>query len=350
MDEDDFLLDEDEDGYLYPDDTSTSQDEEDDSEELEDESTKIDKSLYQGLMTEAEVGLINSYDEIVRCKDDVEEAATIIVMANPQHTSANTVSNIIRDLFNKQGHSRLMGTKYQQGPLKGADVKVIVDEERDEIDNEVNNELMEEMKEMINGFVEYLAGRDLSKDSVTSRRRKQRQLPALIIFLFSSGRYDFILDCPAMPEEYQEQITYALKKIHEAKYKVLEEMIAEYEKAGRQEVAETIRSKGLDWFLREPAEVRGSAEYRHLNLTSDDIDIYKKYRPRYTNLTSALTQDMIADLIEVVVDKQKGIYEKLKDKTRSEAINDVKKALKEWSNQYRPDESGIANKLIFKNS
>ena len=51
----------------------------------------------------------------------------------------------------------------------------------------------------------------------------------------------------------------------------------------------------------------------------------------------------------VVVDSKKGIYEKLKDKTRSEAINDVKKVFKEWASQYQPENSELAEKLIFNN-
>ena len=198
-------------------------------------------------------------------------------------------------------------------------------------------------------FIGYLASRDLSGDSVTSRRRKQRQIPAFIIFMFSSGIYDFILGCPSMPAEYQDQITFALKKINQAKYDILEEMANKYDEAGRHEVAQKARDMGLSWFYREPAEVRTAAEYRDLNLTADDIAIYREFRPKYTNLTSALTQEVISDYIEVVVDSKKGIYEKLKDKTRSEAINDVKKVFKEWASQYQPENSELAEKLIFNN-
>ena len=84
-------------------------------------------------------------------------------------------------------------------------------------------------------------------------------------------------------------------------------------------------------------------------MTADDIAIYREFRPKYTNLTSALTQEVISDYIEVVVDSKKGIYEKLKDKTRSEAINDVKKVFKEWASQYQPENSELAEKLIFNN-
>ena len=106
---------------------------------------------------------------------------------------------------------------------------------------------------------------------------------------------------------------------------------------------------GLSWFYREPAEVRTAAEYRDLNLTPEDIEIYREFRPKYTNISTALTQDTISDYIEVVVDAKKGIYYKLKDKTRAEAINDVKKLFKEWSLKYQPENSQLADKLIFKN-
>ena len=348
MDDDDFLLDdEDEDiSYLPSDEEDDSND--DDIGDEEDESTKIDTTLYKGKLSEEELWLITAYTDITKCKE-LEEAVNIIVMANPQHTSSNTVAQIIKDMFQKQGHSRIVATQYQQGPLRGDDMKGVVDEESDDVDVEINNELMEEIKNMVDSFIGYLASRDLSEDSVTSKRRKQRQIPAFIIFMFSSGIYDFILGCPSMPAEYQDQINFALKKINQAKYNILEEMANKYEKVGRPEVAKKVREMGLSWFYREPAEVRTAAEYRDLNLTSEDIDIYREFRPKYTNLTSALTQDVISDYIEVVIDSKKGIFEKLKDKTRSEAINDVKRVFKEWAEQYQPENSELADKLIFKN-
>lgn len=353
MDEDDFLLeDEDEDTYLPPDDTTESDDTDvgdDDSEkENDDDSTKIDESSYSGKLSKDELWLITAYNDVQK-SNDVEEAASIIVMANPQHTSTYTVAQIIKDMFQKQGHSRMQATKYSQGLLRGDDMKGVVDDENDDVDIEVNKELISEIKNMINDFIGYLANRDLSGDSVTSRRRKQRHIPAFIIFMFSSGIYDFILGCSNMPQEYQDQINYALKKINQAKYDILNQLIDEYEKAGRPKVAQTVREAGLSWFYREPAEVRTAAEYRDLDLTADDIAIYRKLRPKYTNLTSALTQDVISDYIEVIIDAKKGIYEKLKDKTRSEAINDVKKVFKDWASQYQPENSELADKLIFNN-
>ena len=348
MDEDDFLLDDEDENIYFPPEEITDSDDDDIGESEEDESTNLDTSLYKGKLSDNELWFITAYNDVAKSKD-VEEAATIIVLANPQHTSTNTVAQIIKDMFQKQGHSRIQNTKYQQGPLRGEDMAGIIDEESDDVDVEVNNELMEEIKNMVNDFVEYLSTRDLSEDSITSKRRKQRQLPAFIIFMFSSGIYDFIIGCPSMPAEYQEQISFALKKINQAKYDILEAMAKKYEEVGRPEVAKKVRDMGLSWFYREPAEVRTAAEYRDLNLTAKDIDIYREFRPKYTNLTSALTQDVISDYIEVVIDQKKGIYEKLKDKTRSEAINDVKRVFKEWAAQYQPENSKLADKLIFKN-
>lgn len=349
MDDNDFLLeDEDENDDIFISPPEEDESDEDFDEEEDDDSTKIDASEYKGKLSDLEVNLISAYNDISKCKD-VEEAATIIVMANPQHTSLTTVSQIIKDMFQKQGHSRMQATKYQAGLLKGSDLQGIVDEEADDVDAEVNEEILDTIKSMVNDFIGYLANRDLSKDSLTSKRRKRRQIPAFIIFMFSSGIYEFILGCPNMPAEYQDQINFALKKLTEAKYGVLEELANKYEEAGRPQVAKKVRDMGLSWFLREPAEVRTAAEYRDLNLTSKDIDIYRELRGKYTNLTKAITQEIISDYIEVVVDAKKGIYEKLKDKTRSEAINDVKKVFKEWVDQNQPDQSGLASKLIFKN-
>ena len=125
MDEDDFLLDEeDEDTYLSPDDTTESEDDDIGDSEEDDDSAKIDESLYQGKLSGDELWLITAYNDVQKSKE-VEEAATIIVMANPQHTSTNTVAQIIKDMFQKQGHSRMQATQYSQGLLRGDDMKGI---------------------------------------------------------------------------------------------------------------------------------------------------------------------------------------------------------------------------------
>lgn len=349
MDDDDFLLEDEDDEMYYPPEESEEGDEDDVGESEENgDSTKIDTSLYKGQLSDNEIWLIGAYSDIQRCKE-ADEAATIILSANPQHTSSFTISRIVLDMFQKQGHTRMQATQYSAGPLKGSDMKSLVDEEHDDLDADINTEILDETKKMVNEFVGYLVNRDLSEDSVVSKKRKLRQLPAFIIFLFSSGLYDFILNCSNMPSEYQEQINFALKKINQTKFDILEDMAKKYEEAGRPKIAKKAREMGLSWFYREPAELRLSAEFKDLNITSNDIEIYREFRPKYTNLTSALTQDVISNYIEVVVDSKKGIYEKLKDKTRSEAINDVKRVFKEWTAQYQPENSELANKLIFKN-
>ena len=125
-------------------------------------------------------------------------------------------------------------------------------------------------------------------------------------------------------------------------------MAAAYDEANRPEVAKRIREMGLSWFYKEPAEIKTAAEFKDLKLTNEDVDIYRKYRPRYTNVSAAITQDVISDYIEVVLDEKKGIFGKLKDKTRAEAINDVKRLFKKWSEQYNPENSNLAEKLMFK--
>jgi predicted acetyltransferase len=52
-------------------------------------------------------------------------------------------------------------------------------------------------------------------------------------------------------------------------------------------------------------------------------------------------------MIDVVVEKEAGIYEKLKDKTRSDAIADVKQVYKDWAKEYR-EGLDVANKVIWK--
>ena len=103
----------------------------------------------------------------------------------------------------------------------------------------------------------------------------------------------------------------------------------------------------LAWFTKEPAEIKTALPYRDLELTYDDILIYREYRSKYTNISKSITQDTISDFIEVVVDPEAGIYQKLKDKTRSEAINEVKQIYKNWAKE-NPVDSDLANKVIWK--
>lgn len=358
--DDDFLLDEDEldeQGYYVDSDEESSDDDENSEDstsiidEDKDEATeKIDESLYEGRMTKDEIWLSNAYDNIVtagkKVKDGaIEDAVTIVIMANPKHTSTSTVGFKVKELFQGQGKSRMINSLYTpETTLRGEDVDMDMDTGDD---TGFNKEYAIQAKNQIARFIDYLANRDLSKDSVISRRRKQRHIPAFIIFLFSSGMYDLIINCPTMPEEYDKQINNAMRKILKAKYDIAEELAARYEKEGRPKIAERIRKIQLAWFSKEPAEIMTSAEYADLGLTYDDVLIYREYRGKYTNTSKSLTQDVISELIEVVVDKDAGIYERLKDKTRSDAISDVKQVYKDWSKD-NPIDSELATKIIWK--
>lgn len=103
----------------------------------------------------------------------------------------------------------------------------------------------------------------------------------------------------------------------------------------------------MSWFDKEPAEIRTTSEYADLDLTYDDVVIYREYRSKFMNSSKVITQDVISDLIEVVIDSEAGIYEKLKDKTRAEAIADVKQTYKTWSKD-NPLDSELATKVIWK--
>lgn len=355
MNDDDFLLDEDDDGLYYgpPDEELEEEEEEDggygDSDEEEESSHR--KSVYSGVLSDIEINLLERYDNIKKVKkeqDPVSNAIINVVSSNPIHTSTLTVSNVVSEIMHTQGHSRLRGTQYQQGPLFGDDVRLVSDIEDDEANAKFNEELTLETRRMIDAFVSYLVCRDLSKDSVVSRHKKQRHLPAFIIYMFTVGAYEFIVDCPSMPQVYKDQISFAIKKLNQAKYDVLEELAQKYEEVGRGEVAKKVREMGLTWFYKQPAEVKTAKEFAYLDLTEDDIDIYREYRPKFTNVSSAITQEMISDYIEVAINEKKGIFEKLKDKTRGEAIIEVKKVFRKWSERYNPENKSLIDKLIFK--
>lgn len=356
--EDDYLLDEDDDlenqGYYdTPDEESDDSEDDSDSDVDEEEGEKLDESAYEGRMTKDEIWLSSAYDDIVAASKDtknpnaIEDAATIVVMANPKHTSVNTVGNIIKELFNKQGHHRMVNSLYTPDtPLRGEDVDI---DYKEEDDSGFNKEYAKQARDQIARFIDYLANRDLSKDSVISRRRKQRHIPAFIIFLFSSGMYDLIINCQTLPEEYKTQVDEAFQKIMKAKYDIVEELAKKYEELGRQNVADRVRKMQLSWFNREPAEIRTATEYSDLDLTYKDIVVYREYRSKFTNVSKAITQDTISDMIEVVIDKDAGVYERLKDKTRSDAIADVKQVFKDWSKD-NPIDTDLADKIIWKDT
>lgn len=344
----------DEESYFFPmpdDDVGSDEEDSDESEEEKrSRSENVNANQYDGKMTQSEIWLCTAYDDIVSAGKKspdtaLEDVLTSIVLANPKHSSVNTANFIVKDLLHRQGHARMVNSVYSPDtPLRGEDVdeNLLGDES-----GSFNRQFTEDAREYMARFVDYLASRDLSKDSTISRKRKQRQLPALIIYLFSSGLYDLIIDCPTMPEVYANQISRALNKIMSVKYAIVEELAQKYEDVGRPQVADRVRKLQLSWFNKEPAEIRSSSEFADLNLTYDDVIIYREYRAKFTNTSKAITQDVISDLIEVAVEP--GIYEKLKDKTRSDAIADVKQMLKEWSKE-NPIDSELATKIIWKDT
>lgn len=383
--DDDFLLDEDDDlensdSYVGGDDQneddsldegdSSSGDDSggvdedllDDDVIVEDDSkpnTEADASAYNNKMTSKEVWLSSAYNDIMNAaskdKDKVSvggagvfdgyimDAVRSAIMANPVNTSMTTVEFVTHEFFNAQGHQRIVSTLYSPEPMRSDDID---DKLGMDGDFSFNQKYSNELRNQIARFIEFLATRDLSKDSIISKRRKQRQIPAFIIFLFSSGLYDLIIDCSTMPPEYDEQIKKAMERISKVKDVIVESLAARYEEHHRPKVAERVRKLGTAWFDREPAEIRTLSEYADLGLTQQDIVDYREFRSKFTNVSKSLTQDTISDMIEVVLDKDAGIYERLKDKTRSDAITDVKQVFKEWSKN-NPADTELAEHIIW---
>lgn len=367
MYDDDYLLDED-DGlaasyYEEPEDDSKEEEDEDIDFEDEGEDIEVDNSNYEGKMTKREIDMSTFYDNISASSrknknrvsfdsgifdGNLVDAVTNVLNAIPANTSSATVTFMTNEVFNTQSHNRIPSSVYvPDKPLSASDLP---EEFGGTGDNGFNEEFARAAREHIAKFVEYLANRDLSKDSITSKRRKQRQLPAFIIFLFSSNLYDLILNCPTMPEEYDKQINAAFSKIQDLQYEIVEQLAQRYESKGRQKVADRVRKMGLEWFDKknEPAEIRNRAGYADLELTYEDIQDYREFRPKFTNASRSITQELISEFIEVVIEPGK-IYENLgeKTKTRALAIEDVKQVYKEWSEE-NPIDSSFANKIIWK--
>jgi hypothetical protein len=373
MDDSDFLLDDDgdyvDDSFIVPTDEEDEEDEELDLDfDDEDSSTssrrrKDSVKDFEGKLTENEVAMSFSYTLIKKADNELRdekvslggglnfpqnvlEAVKNVLNADPNNTSKKYIDDTFNEIFHQQGHNRIPASVYSPNQsLRGSDLG----EEFGQLEDDgINIQLAKDSREQIANFIEYLSSRDLSKDSPVSRKKKLRQLPALIIFLFSSSMFDLIINCPTMPPEYAKQIHNAFQRIQQRKYDVVEELAQAYENAGRQAIADKVRKLGVRWFDLEPNEITSRKKYSDLDITPDDVIIYKKIRPKFMNASKTITQDVISDMIEVVIDEKKGIYEKLKDKTRSDAISDVKKVYKEWckDNGENPE---IAKKIIWKN-
>ena len=358
IDDEDYLLDE-EDVDL----DSTPQPDEEEEEEGEEGLGNEDDTGYakddslDPRMTKDEVYLSSAYDDIqmsTRKNDakanvgqifdaNVVDAVRIIIGCDPKMVSNKLIEDKTGECFQNQGHNRIPASVYTPDvPLRSTEV----DEEFGGTDDEgFNAEYTKAAREQVANFIQYLATRDLSKDSVVSRKRKQRQLPAFLIFLFSTGMYDLILNCPTLPQEYQVQVKRAFESIQKKKYDIVEALAQRYESRGRDKVAERVRKMGLAWFAHEPAELKTLSIYSDLDLTYDDIKDYREFRPKFTNASKTITQDLISDYIEVVIDNGR-IYEKLKDKTRSDAIADVKQVYKDWAKENTID-TELADKIIW---
>lgn len=358
MNEEDFYLDENdddlEDSYIVP--TLSEEDEEDSNDEDEslDSSTKrggkkrsADTPLYDNKMTEREVMMQKKYDDISKqAKDvDIRDIAAIILEMNPNNSSTLYVSSILKGIFNAQGHNRMTSGYVKTGTRLNS--REVADSLGEDVIDE-NDTLKSLAAKQVADFIEYLASMDLSEDSNMSRKRKQRYIPAFIIFLFSSNLYPFITNCPTMPEVYQKQIDRAFVGLNKEKQKLVEELAQAYREAGRDDVADAVISDGTYWFRKEPKEILGVKKHKDLNLSLDDVEIYKRFRTRYNNISTSITQEIISDYIEVVVDEKKGITDKLKDKTRTQAVDDVKRLYIEWAKE-NTDNSELARELIYGN-
>ena len=306
----------------------------DDNDERDEEFNSDDSSSDESdLMNETDVGsnsyeyeLARAYDDIVKARD-LTEVVQVVISANPINSNGVIVGEKLKEFMQTQGKTRIVNN-YSSGLLVASEVES--DIEGDD-SGELNERKEREAKDLIWRFIKSLAEEDLSKDSATNRRRKLRRIPALIIYLFSNKMYGLLINCPYLPEEYQEQGKNALIKINERKYELVNELADMYEAAGSMELAAKVRDMRLTFFDKEPAELRTSVEFRDLVVKDSDIVIYKSVRNKYVNISKSITQEVASDLIEVVIDKDAGISEKLKDKVRTEAINEVKAKLKDFA-------------------
>ena len=358
MNEDDFFLDEIDDdldsSYIVPT-VGEDDDSSDDGEESGEESSRkrggssksTDVSLYENKLSEREIDMQRKYDDIMKLQKDtdIRTTAEIILNANPNNQSTIYIQQILKGIFNAQGHNRMTSGYVQIGQRLNAD----------EVAGILGEDVVEEMDALksiaarqVADFVEYLATMDLSEDSGMAKKRKLRHLPAFIIFLFSSNLYSLITQCPTMPPVYQRQIDRAFDSLNREKTKLVEDLAKAYDEAGRPEVGEAVRNEGIHWFRKEPKEILGIKKYKDLNLGIQDVEIYKKFRTKYNNISTSITQEVISDYIEVVEDEKKGISYKLKDKTRTQAVDDVKRLYIDWAKE-NTDNANLASQLVYGN-
>ncbi len=358
MNEDDFFLDENDDdldsSYIVP---SMGEDDDSSDEEGGEEAPRkrggttksTDVSLYENKLSEREIEMQKKYDDIMKLQKDtdIRTTAEIILNVNPNNQSTFFVQQVLKGIFNAQGHNRMTSGYVQVGQRLNAD----------EVAGILGEDVVEEMDTLksiaakqVADFIEYLTTitMDLSEDSAVSKKKKLRYLPAFIIFLFSSNLYSLITQCPTMPPIYQKQIDRAFESLSREKTKLVEDLAKAYEDAGRPEVAAAVREAGIHWFRKEPKEILGIKKYKDLNLDLQDVKIYKEFRTKYNNISTSITQEVISDYIEVVLDEKKGITEKLKDKTRTQAVDDVKRLYIDWAKE-NTDNANLASQLVYGN-
>lgn len=318
----------------------------------EDETFESDEASFEEMdesdlvkSTSYEVELAKAYDDLMKASD-LTEAVQIVISANPINSNSVVVGDKLKEFMHLQGKTRIVNS-YSSGLLVASDVESTLEGDDS---GELNERKEREARDLIWRFIKYLAERDLSQDSVINRRRKLRHIPALIIYLFSNKMYGLLVNCPYLPEEYQEQVKNAFVKINDRKYELVEELAKMLEDAGSNELAAKVRDLKLAFFKYEPAQLRSAVEFRDIVIKDSDIAIYKSIRNKYVNTTKSITQDVASDLIEVVVDKESGISEKLKDKVRAEAINEVKALLKEFAeNSVSNKDNEVAIDILLKN-
>lgn len=365
MIEDDYLLDEDDDGGdldsvivdTADDDEDGGDPENDDLDSSSPVSSAIQKD-ESGRLTSREMKLSSLYNDtliaVKRNQDSsvlggrvwegyISDALANLIAADPKNTSSFIRKKLASALFRTQAKNQIVGSVYQPERMRADDL----DEKFGGIDDDGFNErLTKDLREQITRFIGYLASRDLSRDGTRARNFKVRHIPAFIIYMFSSGLYDFITHCPTMPEVYQNQIDNAMKRLNQGRVNLVEELASEYEKRGKQDIADMVRRRGVAWFSREPAELTYVPELRTLTFTPEDQLLHKEYRSKFLNTSKSITLDTISKMILVVLDHKGGIFEELKDKTRTEAIDQVKQLYKKWASE-NPIDSELANEIIW---
>lgn len=341
MNEDDFL----EDPYLEIEDPIIPQNSDQVDEENEGVSEDESQDDDSPGIASYEMELSKSYDDIMRA-GDLSEVVSVIIAANPIHSNSVIISEKVKEFMQLQGKTRIVNN-YSAGLLVASDVET---ELEGDDSGEFNERKEKEARDLIWRFIKYLAERDLSNDNATNRRRKLRHIPALIIYLFSNKMYGLLINCPYLPECYQKQVSNALLKLNDMKYELVEELAKMYDDIGNSELAKRVRDLKLSFFDKEPAELRSSVEFRDMNITDSDIAIYKTVRNKYVNISKSITQEVASDLIEVVVSEDAGVTEKLKDKVRTESINEVKALLKDFAeNSILEEDDSVATNIIFNN-